>query len=256
MSERNLKLTIEYDGTDFQGWQRQAPPSRTVQQVLEEAFWRVTKERRTIQGAGRTDSGVHARAQVASVRTHSAIPTEAFPRALNASLPRDVAVVAVEEMDDTFDARRSARGKHYAYRIWNREARSPLQARTSWHVRHPLDLDAMRAAAAHLLGEHDFTSFRAADCDRKNPVRILRRLDVTRPEPHLVLLDLEATAFLKHMARIIVGTLVEVGLGGRPADDVARVLWARDRTQAGRTAPANGLTLERVLYDTPPRPVG
>ena len=248
--DRTLKLTLEYDGTDFAGWQRQAPPARTVQQVLEDALAQMLGAATAIRGAGRTDAGVHARAQVASFRTAARIPNGGFLRGLNALLPRDVAVTAVEDAPDDFDARRHARGKHYAYRIWNREARSPLHERTTWHIYKPLDVPAMSAAAAHLLGEHDFSAFRAADCERKNPVRIMRRLEVSRAGD-VVTLDLEATAFLKNMVRVMAGTLVEVGLGVRPPDDVAAILAGRDRTRAGRTAPPQGLTMERVFYDLP-----
>lgn len=247
---RNLKLTIEYDGTDYAGWQRQPAPQRTIQQQIEDALERMTGAFACVRGAGRTDAGVHARGQVASFRTDSAIPLRGFQRGLTALLPRDIAVVEAAEVDDAFDARRAARGKHYAYRVWNRVMRSPLEARTSWHVHRPLDLEAMRAAAALLLGEHDFSAFRASDCDRKNPVRTVRRLDVTASRPHLVTLDIEATAFLKHMVRVISGTLVEVGLGALPAAEVAAILAGGDRDRAGRTAPAHGLTLERVFYDT------
>jgi tRNA pseudouridine38-40 synthase len=246
--ERTLKLTLEYDGTDFAGWQRQAPPARTVQQVLEEALARMTGVETAVRGAGRTDAGVHARAQVAHIRSATTIPLVGLLKGLNALLPRDVAVIAVAEVSDDFDARRSARGKHYAYRIWNREARSPLHERTSWHIYKPLDLDAMRRAAAPLLGEHDFSAFRAADCERKNPVRVLRRLDIGRPVPDLVQIDLEGTAFLKNMCRVIAGTLVEVGLGTRSPDEMAEILESRDRARAGRTAPPQGLTLEGVMY--------
>jgi tRNA pseudouridine38-40 synthase len=245
---RNLKLTIEYDGTDFHGWQRQPTPARTVQQVIEDALAQMTGAPVVLRGAGRTDAGVHARGQVANVRTETAIPAQGLARGLNALLPRDVAVVALEDVDPEFDARRWACGKHYRYRLWNAEPRAPLLRRTSWHIRRRLDVQAMQAAARHLLGEHDFTAFRAADCDRKNPVRNIHRLDFSQVEAPLIVLDAEATAFLKHMVRVIVGTLVEVGLGARAPDDLAAILASRDRTQAGRTAPATGLTLQRVYY--------
>jgi tRNA pseudouridine38-40 synthase len=245
---RNLRLVLEYDGTDFAGWQRQ-PAARTVQEVVERAIGAMTHEPALLRGAGRTDAGVHARAQVASFRTASAIPCEGLRRGLNGTLPADVAVIAVDEVPADFDARRSARGKHYAYRIWNAPSRSPLRERFVWHLYRPLDLAAMTSAAAALLGEHDFSAFRAAGCDRKNPVRVLRRLDCVVEEPGLVAVHLEATAFLRSMARVIVGTLVEIGLGARPPGDAARLLALGDRTEAGRTAPARGLMLEQVSYE-------
>jgi tRNA pseudouridine38-40 synthase len=243
---RRIKLTVEYDGTDFEGWQRQAPPHRTVQEVLELAVAALVGEHCLVAGAGRTDAGVHARAQVASFVTKAAIPTDGLMRALNAALPPDVAVRDAEEVDPTFDARRSARGKHYVYRIWNRPERSPLHRRVSWHVRHRLDLEAMRRGAAPLLGEHDFSAFRAAGCTARSPVRILRRLDISGED--LIAIDFEATAFLRHMVRNLAGTLVEVGLAARSPGDIPEILAGRDRTRAGRTAPAKGLTLERVYY--------
>lgn len=247
MGPRNVKLTLEYDGTAYAGWQRQTN-APTIQQTIEEALERMLHAFTCLRGAGRTDAGVHARGQVANFHTTAAIPLLGLQRGLNSLLPRDIAVVAAEEVSPDFDARRSARGKHYRYQIWNREARAPLRDRFAWNVHRRLDRDAMRAAAAALIGEHDFSAFRAVDCDRKNPVRLMRRIEVSEPQPDLVVIDLEATAFLKHMVRIIVGTLTEVGLGYRRPGEVATILAGRDRTAAGRTAPAKGLILERVFY--------
>jgi tRNA pseudouridine38-40 synthase len=157
-------------------------------------------------------------------------------RGLNASLPRDVAIVAAADAALGFDPRRAARGKHYRYTWWNHEVRSPLHERTSWHVRAPLDTGAMAAAGRVLIGEHDFSAFRAADCERVNTVRLMRRVDVTRDGP-CVALDVEATAFLKHMVRVIAGTLCAVGRGDLTPEGVARILSSRDRTLAGTTAP-------------------
>ncbi len=246
---RTIKLTVQYDGTEYSGWQRQLN-ARTVQELLETALAKMTGATTHVQGSGRTDSGVHARAQVATFRTEATIALAGFQRGLNTALPRDIGIVAIAEVEAGFDARRAARGKHYCYRIWTAEAREPLLDRFVWHLGRPLDTVAMQAAATHLVGEHDFTTFRTADCDRKNPVRSIRRLDVTAGEGGLVTVDAFATAFLKHMVRIVVGTLVEVGLGRRGADDLPRALAARNRSEAGRTAPAKGLTLERVFYET------
>jgi tRNA pseudouridine38-40 synthase len=245
---RNIKLVLEYDGTDFAGWQRQPPPARSVQQVVEDALAQMTGAHVLLRGAGRTDAGVHARAQVASFVTPSRIPVDGIRRGLNALLPRDVSIMEATEVPHEFEPRRAARGKHYVYRVWNQESRSPLHARTSWHILRPLDVAAMADAGRALLGEHDFSAFRAASCDRKNPVRVLRRCEWLREEPALLALHLEATAFLRNMARVIAGTLVEIGLGARPAAEVAEILASRDRTRAGRTAPACGLTLEQVDY--------
>jgi tRNA pseudouridine38-40 synthase len=243
---RNLRLVIEYDGTAFAGWQRQ-DGQRTVQGCLEEAFRAMTTETVIVRGAGRTDAGVHAAGQVANVQVAATIPAAGFLRGLNAHLPGDIAVVALEDAPESFDARRSARGKVYRYRIWNQLVRSPLWARQSWHCRAPLDLHAMRETAAMFVGEHDFRGFRAADCERRSTVRILRRFDVER-QGALITCEVEGTAFLKQMVRILVGTLVGVGRADLPKATVAEVLASGDRTRAGVTAPACGLTLVRVIY--------
>jgi tRNA pseudouridine38-40 synthase len=243
---RRIRIVVEYEGTDFVGWQRQAN-GPSVQAALEEALARMTGERRVVHGAGRTDAGVHALGQVAAFDLERDLPVARLLRGLNALLPPSVAVVRAEEAPPDFDPRRHALGKLYRYRIWNAEARSPLERRTSWHVRRPLDDAAMARAAACLVGEHDFSAFRAADCERKNPVRRIDRLAVVRAGA-LVTVEVEATAFLKNMVRILVGSLYEVGRGAAPAAWIAEVLASRDRTRAGPTAPPQGLLLVEVRY--------
>jgi tRNA pseudouridine38-40 synthase len=243
---RTLRLTIEYDGTDFAGWQRQLN-QRTVQQCLEEAFATMTGTALHVQGAGRTDAGVHAEGQVASVQVASRIPALGFMRGLNSNLPHDIAVLDVADVPDSFNARRSARGKIYRYSIWNHPVRSPRHARTSWHVFAQLDVHRMRDAAAILCGEHDFRAFRAADCERISTVRQIRRFDVRCQGP-LVTCEVEGTAFLKNMVRILVGTLVAVGHGALDVNNIHELLAHGDRTKAGMTAPARGLTLAQVIY--------
>ena len=243
---RTLRLTVEYDGTDFAGWQRQAG-QRTVQQCLEEAFAVMTGGPVCVRGAGRTDAGVHADGQVASVEVASRIPALGFMRGLNSNLPRDIAVLDVADMPAGFNARWGARGKIYRYQIWNHPVRSPRRSRDSWHVFAPLDVHAMREAAAILCGEHDFRAFRAADCERRTTVRVLRRFDVYR-DGGLITCEVEGTAFLKNMVRILVGTLVAVGHGKMAAATISELLTHGDRTKAGMTAPACGLTLAKVIY--------
>jgi tRNA pseudouridine38-40 synthase len=243
---RTLRLIIEYDGTDFSGWQRQAG-QRTVQQCLEEAFATMTGGTACVRGAGRTDAGVHADGQVASVEVASRIPALGFMRGLNSNLPRDIAVLDVADMPAGFNARWGARGKIYRYQIWNHPVRSPRRSRDSWHVFAPLDVHAMREAAALLCGEHDFSAFRAADCERRTTVRVLRRFDVHR-DAGLITCEVEGTAFLKNMVRILVGTLVAVGHGKMAAATISELLNHGDRTKAGMTAPACGLTLAKVIY--------
>lgn len=243
---RNLKLVIEYDGTDFSGWQRQLA-RRTVQGILEEKVHDLLGETVEVRGAGRTDAGVHAEGQVANLMLSSRIPVGGLLRGLNTILPADVALVEVTEVPAAFDARFSARGKVYRYRIWNHFVRSPKHARASWHVRSPLDLHEMRIAAGALCGQHDFRGFRASDCDRRNTVRLIRRFDIFR-QGALVELEVEATAFLKNMVRILVGTLADVGRGRMDVARVREVLESGDRTASGVTAPAWGLSLIRVVY--------
>jgi tRNA pseudouridine38-40 synthase len=242
----NLKLTLEYDGAAFVGWQTQAE-GRSVQSVVEEAVSRLCGEPLRITGAGRTDAGVHARGQVASLRATKTLPLRAWTAGLNSMLPDDVACVRAEEAPEGFDARRWARGKRYVYSILQTTVRLPLERGRAWEMRRTLDLEAMRAAAPALLGTHDFSSFRAADCPAKHAVRELRRLEIAR-EGSRVRIVVEATAFLKHMVRNLVGTLVEVGHGRRDAGSLAELLAARDRKLAGPTAPAQGLVLDEVFY--------
>ncbi|HVT09029.1 MAG TPA: tRNA pseudouridine(38-40) synthase TruA [Polyangia bacterium] len=245
-SPRRWRAVVEYDGTDFSGWQRQ-DGRRTVQGVVEDAIHQMLGERVFVRAAGRTDAGVHADGQVVSFDLVQPMPAHGLLRGLNTVLPPDVALIEVAEAAPDFDARFSARGKVYRYTVWSHFVRSPRRARTAWHVRQPLDLDAVRATAALLVGEHDFRAFRASDCDRLTTRRIVRRLDVDR-QGAVVTFDVEATAFLKNMVRILVGTLVDVGRGRVEPATVARMLETGDRTVGGMTAPACGLTLLRVLY--------
>jgi tRNA pseudouridine38-40 synthase len=243
---RKLSIVIEYDGTDFSGWQRQ-PGLRTVQSCLEQAVQTMTGETVRIQGAGRTDAGVHAQGQVATFTLEASIPETGLLRGLNSMLPPDIAILDVRGAAPDFDARFSARGKVYRYQIWNHLVRSPLQARTAWHCRSALDMAAMRAAARTLCGEHDFRAFRAADCERRTTVRVIRRLDIDR-QGALLSIEVEATAFLKNMVRILVGTLVDLGRGKVAPEAIARMLETGDRAAGGVTAPPQGLTLLRVSY--------
>jgi len=246
-----LRLIVEYDGTDFVGWQRQ-PNGRSVQEVLEDALEELLGGPVTAAAAGRTDAGVHALGQVVAFDAPRALPAKAYVRGLSSLLPADVAVVAAEEVPDGFDPRRWATGKRYRYLVSRRSGRSPLLRRTHWEIFTPLGVEAMRAAAEPLLGTHDFSSFRAADCEAPHPRRTLRELGLLE-EGEVLRIEVEGTAFLKHMVRNIVGSLVEVGRGKRPPGWVGEVLAAKDRTLAGPTAPAHGLTLVSVSYGDGPR---
>jgi tRNA pseudouridine38-40 synthase len=243
-----LRLTVEYEGTAYQGWQLQ-PDGPTVQEVLERALATALREPVRVRGAGRTDAGVHACGQIAAVRvTRMPDDLTKLRRSLNALTPDDVAVRDIEAVDDAFDPRRHARSRLYEYRILQRAAPSPFWRRFAWHLPESLDREAMAAAAATLGGEHDFATFCAADAE---PVRstVRRVLDsALAAEPPLLVYRIEATAFLKHMVRNIVGTLVEVGRGSRSPDGFGALIAARDRTRAGPTAPAHGLVLTAVRY--------
>jgi tRNA pseudouridine38-40 synthase len=218
-----------------------------VQACLEEAFAAMVGAPVRVTGAGRTDAGVHAEGQVVSVQVEARIPAAGFLRGLNTHLPPDIAVRELADAPEDFDARRSARGKIYRYSIWNHVVRSPQRARWSWHYRAALDTAAMREAAGALIGRHDFRAFRAADCERLSTVREMRSFSVLR-DGALITCQVEGTAFLKNMVRIMVGTLVAAGRRELDAAGVAALLASGDRTQAGVTAPAHGLTLARVIY--------
>ncbi|MBP6838851.1 MAG: tRNA pseudouridine(38-40) synthase TruA [Kofleriaceae bacterium] len=248
MPERQLRLLVEYDGTDLCGWQRQ-DNGPTVQGHLEDALAAILQHPVRVTGASRTDAGVHARGQVAAFTTTRTIPVEGVRRGLNSLLPPAIAVARVDEVGPEFHPRFSATGKHYRYLVWNRRERAPRLARTAWHVYAPLAMAPMHDAAAILLGEHDFSAFRAVGCSARTTVRRLDAVALSRPEPDLVQLDVEGNAFLRNMVRILAGTLVEVGMGRLSPAQVAEILSSRDRTRAGQTAPAHGLELIAVRFE-------
>lgn len=245
---RNIKLVLEYDGTNYHGWQSQEGSGMpTIQDALEEALRKLTKENIKTVSSGRTDAGVHALGHVVNFPTESAIPADAWAPALNRLLPKDIRVIASEEVDPDFHARFSARGKQYRYVVLARKAPSALLRNHAWHIDRKLNLAKMRRAAQHLVGKHDFSAFRSSACNAKVPVRKLKTLTIGQKGDQIEFI-LEADAFLMHMARNIVGTLVEVGLGRFSPDEVKAILRSRDRTTAGKTAPARGLYLVRVYY--------
>jgi tRNA pseudouridine38-40 synthase len=251
----NFRLTLEYDGSGFAGWQLQAGGVRTVQGELEAAVLRVTGLTARVHGAGRTDAGVHAEGQVANLKLATALSALALQRALNAVLPSDLAVVRAETAPDDFHARYHARSKLYRYRIWNGARPSPLRTAFSWWVKPALDPMAMARAGTALLGTHDFASFQAAGSEAETTLRTLTRCDVFAISPlgdpgarGEIEIRFEGSGFLRHMVRILAGTLAQVGSGRREPDSLPAVLAARDRRAAGPTAPAQGLTLVRVSY--------
>lgn len=241
---KNYRLVIGYDGTDFRGWQRQ-PDGRTVQGVLEEAVFKITRKRTVVHGAGRTDAGVHALGQVAGFRGVFKLTDEVLFRALNAVLPADVRVFSLVEAPPGFHARRSARSKLYRYRIVHSPQASPLDRRYVLHWPYPLKLGAMREAARLFVRTADFSAF-SSNRDR-SPVRTVTRSELRRSGDEIVY-TVEGQGFLRYMVRTIVGTLLEVGRGRiRPAD-IEEIFGTGDRSLAGPTAPARGLTLVRVDY--------
>lgn len=242
-----FKLTIEYDGAPFQGWQRLAD-APSVQGALEDALEKLTGQRGEVTGAGRTDSGVHAFGQVAHVDVEKHIEPQRLADALNAHLrPHPISVLWAEPAAEDFHARFDAVRRVYLYSILNRRAPAALAHGKVWRLARQLDEAAMHAAAQRLLGKHDFTTFRDGACQAKSPVKTLDRCDVSRAGETLQIWC-EAQSFLHRQVRSIVGTLVEVGLGKMSADDVAAALAAADRTRCGPVAPADGLYLMRVDY--------
>jgi tRNA pseudouridine38-40 synthase len=241
-----FKVILEYDGTNYAGWQRQLGQP-TVQAAVEEALAMVAQERIPVVGAGRTDAGVHAVGQVASFRSERSLTAADWLRALNGLLPKDICVRSVQQALDEFHARYSAIGKLYEYRILNRPERSALERERAWHLRKKLDVAAMREAAAALIGLRDFSSFEGSPTDNTNPMCRLERLDL-HCDGDLIRIEAYADRFLRQMVRAIVGTLVEVGMGARTAGSLGGVLAARSRAAAGKTAPPHGLFLMRVDY--------
>jgi tRNA pseudouridine38-40 synthase len=243
---RTILLLIEYDGTDFAGWQLQ-PNGRSVQEVVETALAELLGEPVRLHAAGRTDAGVHARAMPAHFKTGRKLPLSAFRDGLNCLLPDDVAVREAREMPADFHARFQAAGKWYRYTLDRRTVRSPLAGRSSWLVRGDLDLALMRQAAALLVGEHDFGAFRASGCAARETVRLLESVELTEDGDFLHI-DVRGSGFLRNMVRLLTGTLVEIGKGKRLVADVPRLLAREPGVRAGVNAPPQGLCLMEVTY--------
>jgi len=244
---RTIRLTIEYDGTHYLGWQVQ-PKGPTIQGTIEEKLATITGERVQLTGSGRTDAGVHAFRQVAHFRTESRLDVRSIQRALNSLLPSDIVIQNAEESDEGFHSRRDARSKVYEYRILNREVSSAFDYRYAWHIPQKLNLREMKRATLTLLGEHDFASFRSVGTPTRTSIRRVIRAEWRRGREGLILFEIEANGFLKQMVRALVGTLVEVGKGKMRERDFRDVLDSKDRRKAGPTAPAKGLFLKEVKY--------
>ena len=241
-----VKLVVEYDGTRFAGWQRQKN-GLSVQEVLEQAFEKASGERIVIHGAGRTDAGVHAMAQVAHLDTQCSIPANKISFAMNMLLPRDIRVKHSSEADSDFHARFCAKAKSYQYIYYNATHASALMRDKTTHIRGHIDIRAMKIAAGYIRGTHDFACFCASGSDVKDTVRTIYRLSVSSHEP-LICIDVTGSGFLYNMVRIIAGTLIDVGRGKVSPEHVRAIIDGRDRTKAGATAPARGLVMVRVHY--------
>jgi len=244
---RNIKLLIEYDGTNYLGWQVQ-PKGPTIQGILEEKLGLLTGEKIRLFGSGRTDSGVHAIGQVAHFKTESSMDAHRMQRALNSLLPPDIVIQKMEEVEESFHARKHSKSKVYEYRILNRNLRSVFHRGYVWHIPQKLDFKEMGKATQYLIGEHDFSSFRSVGSATRTTVRKLIRADWKRGRNGLVRFEIEANGFLKQMVRAIIGTLVEVGKGKMSAVEFRKILESKDRREAGPTAPAHGLFLKEVKY--------
>ncbi len=241
-----IKLTIEYDGTAYVGWQRQ-PHHPTIQRELEEALFKITQIHIAVIGAGRTDSGVHALGQVASFQSDKILKEAQWAPAINSHLPNDITVLSSEKVPETFHARFSSKGKVYDYRMDLRAYRPALDRQRTWHFPRPLDIEAMREAMSGFVGAHDFTSFRGPRSQTSNPLCTISNLSLCSDSESMTI-RIEGNRFLKQMVRTIVGTLIEVGQHKRKANTIQNILQAKNRRAAGRTAPAHGLYLVQVLY--------
>lgn len=246
---RNIKLTIEYDGSHLNGWQEQPGKTRTVQGLIRNALKKIIDENVVLIGSGRTDSGVHARGQVAHFKMQSRLSAKTIANALNAHLPDDIAIIDAVDVDLKFHAQYSVRSKVYRYSILNRPSRTALNPLYFWHYPHPINVSRMKREARYFLGKQDFKSFQATDKARasKSSVRYLKRITIVK-KGDIITIDLEADGFLYKMVRNIVGSLVEVASGKRPEGSLKKILKIKDRKEAGFTAPASGLTLWAVNY--------
>jgi tRNA pseudouridine38-40 synthase len=252
-----IKLTLQYDGTNYAGWQIQANAA-TIQGHLEEIIFKITGERSRVTGAGRTDAGVHALEQVAAFRTKTGLSPAVFMRALNANLPPDIRIMNAAECTADFHPRYDAKSKTYSYLISGMGEYSVFTQRYSWHMRCNLDIAAMKETAHYLIGRHDFSSFRASGCSSMHPVREITGIEISgmntieflgfRLDIPVIKISITATAFLRHMARNIAGTLVEAGRKKFPPSRIKEILDAKDRRLAGKTAPACGLFMEKIVY--------
>jgi tRNA pseudouridine38-40 synthase len=244
---RNIKLVIEYDGTNYHGWQIQ-PNAVSIQETIEDRLRTILQENISITASGRTDAGVHALGQVAHFHSESNLNIKNIQRGLNSLLPPDISIKEISDVDHDFHARYGAKSKVYRYIILNQRFSSPLYRNFSWFIHFNLDIELMNKAIQTLKGRHDFSSFKASGCSSHHPVREVSNVSIKESPNRLICLDIEANAFLKQMVRNIVGTIVNVGQGKIGLEEFVEILHAKDRKKAGITAPAKGLFLLKVRY--------
>ncbi|MEA1948015.1 MAG: tRNA pseudouridine(38-40) synthase TruA [Thermodesulfobacteriota bacterium] len=244
---KNFKITIEYDGTAYHGWQRQAD-DRTIQGEIEKALMTITGNKVTLTGAGRTDAGVHAFGQVANFHCRTALDPGVFLKGLNSLLPKDIVITRCTQVSVKFHARYDAKSKSYHYRILNRDLPAAIFRQYAWHIRKRLNLDAMLNSLCYIIGTHDFKAFEGTGSPRANTIRSVMHADIEKMDDGYLVFKIQGNGFLRFMVRNIVGTFVDVGLGKITPRDINRVLVSKDRNLAGITAPAHGLFLMQVNY--------
>ncbi|KAF0120997.1 MAG: tRNA pseudouridine38-40 synthase [bacterium] len=244
---RNIRLVIEYDGTNYHGWQIQ-PNAVSIQETIEDRLQKITQEEIKLIAAGRTDAGVHAVEQVANFSTRSRLDINKIQMGLNSLLPPDIAIKEISEAEQDFHARYSAKSKIYRYVILNQRFPSPLYRNFSWFIPFKLDIKEMKKAVQCLIGKHDFSSFKASGCNSHNPIREVYDISLDKDTKGFIIFEIEANAFLKQMVRNIVGTLADVGKGKIGVSEFEEILRAKDRKKAGITAPPQGLFLVKIKY--------
>jgi tRNA pseudouridine38-40 synthase len=244
---KNFKMTIEYDGSSYHGWQRQTS-DRTIQGEIEKALMTMTGEKVALIGSGRTDAGVHAFCQVSNFHCDTALSTGNFQKGLNSLLPEDIVITACKQVPEKFHARHDVKSKTYHYRILNRNLPAAIFRQYAWHIRKRLDPDAMVGSLRYIIGTHDFKAFEGTGSPRANTIRSVTQADLVKMDDGYLVFKIEGNGFLRFMVRNIVGTLVDVGIGKNTPRDFNRILISKDRNLAGITAPAHGLFLMQVKY--------
>lgn len=244
---KNFKITIEYDGTSYHGWQRQKN-ERTIQEEIEKALLTMTGKKTILTASGRTDAGVHSLGQVANFHCDTDLSPQAFQNGLNSLTKDDIIITSCDNVDESFHSRFNAKSKIYNYKILNRNLPAAINRQYAWFIRKTLDLVSMRHAAGHIIGSHDFKAFEGAGSPRSHTTRCVIKTDIVEQENGLIVFEIEADGFLRFMVRNIVGTLVDVGFGKITSDDFIKILLSKDRSMAGATAPPQGLFLMKVKY--------